>query len=297
MERTNSDEFQQQTSHACFLLNSGGDGDDGEASPSTCGLPCAWTPSRQRVVRFAPSTIVPDEVDVEPPPSQPATTSFLCYTEPEKAILETEEEATITETGSEPEGEVVPGQTELRKDQPDEARMSRCRRYRCFWLLMLLLLILLVIIVPVAIVVPRNSLSSVTINVPNLTDDEHTTGGNLSPETKECFSSTEDLHAAVDAYLLDNSSDSLTAVRYGWPINFWCLGNVTNLTATFSVQRNAALVNFTGLDVADWDTSLVTHFSSLFQGSPFHGQLRWNTSSGLYFDRMVRTAASEAASL
>lgn len=92
--------------------------------------------------------------------------------------------------------------------------------------------------------------------------------------TSSCLLTTEELQTAVQEYLADSSRNSTVAQRYGWPINKWCVHNLSNFTRIFA---GATTFN-EPLD--EWDISQATTLNSMFyQARAFNQDLSsWNTS-------------------
>ena len=67
----------------------------------------------------------------------------------------------------------------------------------------------------------------------------------------------------------------ILAQTYGWPMNSWCVGNVTDMSELF---RDMDTFNE---DISGWDTSSVMSMWSMFNGATsFNGNLSaWDTSS------------------
>ncbi|KAL7537567.1 hypothetical protein ACHAWF_005810 [Thalassiosira exigua] len=91
-----------------------------------------------------------------------------------------------------------------------------------------------------------------------------------------CFGDRDELHTAVDNYV-DFCSDGSCAVGqiHGWPINSWCVGNVTDMSGLFSYNKydfNESLSN--------WDTPVVTDMNNMFYNAlDFMGDIStWDTS-------------------
>lgn len=54
----------------------------------------------------------------------------------------------------------------------------------------------------------------------------------------ECFQETAELRAAVEEYVATNKSEtSEVALRYGWPIGTWCVGNLTSFEKVLSTVK------------------------------------------------------------
>ena len=97
--------------------------------------------------------------------------------------------------------------------------------------------------------------------------------------SKRCFASKDELKAAIDEYNDDGCADETTSCdvseMYGWPMNSWCVGNVTDMTDLFFEMDDF------NEDISDWDSSSVTNMTSIFEGATsFNSDLsRWNTPS------------------
>lgn len=78
------------------------------------------------------------------------------------------------------------------------------------------------------------------------------------------FTSHSQLLDAVDAYLRDNSSDTLTAARYGHPIGNWDVSRVTDFSDVFSSPRTLAIVRTFNEDLSGWNTSSAITMSNMF---------------------------------
>ncbi|GAX13791.1 hypothetical protein FisN_30Lh085 [Fistulifera solaris] len=93
------------------------------------------------------------------------------------------------------------------------------------------------------------------------------------------FTSTEELQAAVDEYLVRGHPSHTVSQVYGWPIGKWNVSAVTNFTALFSVDRNPNARSFNA-DLSSWDVSHATTMRKMFQGAQVFDQnlSSWNTS-------------------
>lgn len=110
---------------------------------------------------------------------------------------------------------------------------------------------------------------------------------------RDCFADREELKAAVDEYIdtdcgSDQDACNELARKYGWPINAWCVGNVTSLQGLFVFKETF------NEDISAWDVSRVTDFSHLFNfSSSFNQNLSsWNTSSATNFSSAFANASS-----
>ena len=111
--------------------------------------------------------------------------------------------------------------------------------------------------------------------------------GELS-DSFPCFADRDELKEAVDAYIAEDcAGDSACAVgrAYGWPMNAWCVSNVTDMSELFLGAEG-----FDG-DVSSWDVSKVTDTSGMFRDARvFNGDVSaWDVSkvtdmSGMFWD-------------
>lgn len=87
-----------------------------------------------------------------------------------------------------------------------------------------------------------------------------------------CFTTADELKAAIDGYWQDSRNKSSTvATLYGYPMATWCVDYIDNFDDLFSVDRNPALVDF-DLPLAGWNTSSVRTMSRTFRGLRFFNQ-------------------------
>ena len=56
----------------------------------------------------------------------------------------------------------------------------------------------------------------------------------IPSEAQDCFQNNTELFNAVTEYMVDPSENTTVANKYGWPINEWCVGAVTDFTEIFS---------------------------------------------------------------
>jgi len=107
-----------------------------------------------------------------------------------------------------------------------------------------------------------------------------------------CISNRTELKDGINKYIsqgCDITKDCDIGKNYGWPMNSWCVSNVTDMSSLF--EGNPLIRNE---NIADWDTSSVTNMSRMFKGVvSFTGDLsRWNTSSVLSMDSMFEDATA-----
>jgi surface protein len=101
------------------------------------------------------------------------------------------------------------------------------------------------------------------------------------------FNTTSELRLAVDIYLDDNSTDSVAARTYGWPIGIWDVSKVQDFSYLFSADEsifserfNPAAANFNE-DITGWNTSSAITMASMFENARSFNQplADWNVSS------------------
>ena len=78
------------------------------------------------------------------------------------------------------------------------------------------------------------------------------------------------------------------AQTYGWPMNSWCVGKVTDMSSLFN------RMSMFNEDISGWNTSSVINMYLLFAGATsFNGNLSsWNTSSVINMRHMFYRATS-----
>ena len=86
------------------------------------------------------------------------------------------------------------------------------------------------------------------------------------------------LYNAVRDYMSQdcpNNNNCAVGQTYGWPMNSWCVGNVTDMSRLFEDMDTF------NEDISAWDTSSVTNMRNMFQfaASFNHDLSSWNTSS------------------
>jgi surface protein len=102
------------------------------------------------------------------------------------------------------------------------------------------------------------------------------------------FITTPELYAAVDAYLLDNTTTSTTALRYGHPIGTWNVTLLTDFSRVFDPVRNNDLsaerttsISLFNEDISSWDVSNAVSFQGIFAGATSFNQdiSSWNVAN------------------
>ena len=100
------------------------------------------------------------------------------------------------------------------------------------------------------------------------------------------------LYQAVRDYVSQdcaNNKNCAVAQTYGWPMNSWCVGSVTDMSGLFYDMYPAF-----NEDISGWDTSSVTTMEGMFlEATSFNGDLSaWNTSSVTSMAMMFNGATS-----
>ena len=114
----------------------------------------------------------------------------------------------------------------------------------------------------------------------------------IMDDTKS-FETSQELTAAVDAYLDDPSPDSEVAQTYGWPIRMWHVEKIEDFSYLFSADRNPKAAEFNE-DLDCWDTGSATTMKYMFSGaSQFNGDVElFNTTQVLKMQGMFEDATS-----
>jgi len=81
----------------------------------------------------------------------------------------------------------------------------------------------------------------------------------------QAFTSTQELRNAVDSYILDSSSTTATALKYGYPIGNWNVGQVSDFSSVFSAKRNPLLIRFDE-ELGGWNLDSAVTTASMFEG-------------------------------
>ncbi|KAL7533799.1 hypothetical protein ACHAXR_005449, partial [Thalassiosira sp. AJA248-18] len=89
------------------------------------------------------------------------------------------------------------------------------------------------------------------------------------------FVNKADLQQAITDYESCTDDNCTIAQTYGYPMNTWCVGNITDMSELFSGKSKF------NEDISDWDTASVTTMSDMFYAaSSFNKPIGgWNTSS------------------
>jgi len=112
----------------------------------------------------------------------------------------------------------------------------------------------------------------------------------------QCFVSTTELYDAVSTYLEDSSSSSAVAQTYGWPINSWCVSQISDFSKVFSDPA----ARFFDESLNQWDLSAAVDTTSMFAGAAsFRGDglSEWNVSSVRQMGYMFARASAFQADL
>lgn len=81
---------------------------------------------------------------------------------------------------------------------------------------------------------------------------------------RNSFTSSQELRDAVDAYAVDDTSSSIVAFRYGYPIGVWDVSRITDFSQLFDATRNTNLLNFDA-DLGGWNVSNAVTMYAMFQ--------------------------------
>jgi len=84
--------------------------------------------------------------------------------------------------------------------------------------------------------------------------------------TGKCFTTREELQAAVDTYVANPTQDSVVSQMYGFPIGDWCVSEIEDFSYLFDSNRNPAMANFNE-DLTNWCTCSATDMSYMFAGA------------------------------
>jgi surface protein len=96
--------------------------------------------------------------------------------------------------------------------------------------------------------------------------------------SKQSFLSKDELKGALDNYVTQdcaNMQDCDVGQIYGWPMNAWCVSNVTDMSWLFSNMY------FFNENISSWDVSNVVNMYYMFYyAQAFNGDLSgWNVSN------------------
>lgn len=93
----------------------------------------------------------------------------------------------------------------------------------------------------------------------------------VSQSDFSCFQNKIELELAVAEYLSDNTINTDVADKYGWPINNWCVKNVTDFSRLFAPFNNLDKATFNE-DISKWDVSNAVTLESMFERNTFFNQ-------------------------
>ena len=127
-----------------------------------------------------------------------------------------------------------------------------------------------------------------------------TTVPTMSPRSEPTFSSPPkaiesraELRAAVDRYLVDNSPASSVFQEYGFPIGSWNVSLVTDFSSVFDGDFRNSLAREFNDDISEWDTSVATTMYRMFRGT-FRGGPLVSSKIGVYSKRSHSVMSSDA---
>jgi surface protein len=100
----------------------------------------------------------------------------------------------------------------------------------------------------------------------------------VSSIVNECFLSKVELKRAVDNYMTQdcaNLTDCNVGQNYGWPMNAWCVSNVTDMSWLFYSM------SYFNKNISSWDVSNVVNMDYMFYyAQAFNDDLsRWDVSN------------------
>ena len=113
----------------------------------------------------------------------------------------------------------------------------------------------------------------------------------LAAAANQCFGADDGgyegiLYDAVRDYMSQdcpNNNNCAVGQTYGWPMNSWCVGNVTDMSNLFYFMSTF------NEDISGWDTSSVTTMNRMFYGATsFNGNLSsWNTKTAIIIGKCL----------
>ena len=112
----------------------------------------------------------------------------------------------------------------------------------------------------------------------------------------KCFADKDELQSAVDDYMNEdcsNNNDCDVAQTYGWPMNSWCVKDLTEMSFLFAGSSSVTPSLFNE-DIFDWNTSAVTNMQSMFHNvASFNVDISlWDTSRVANMKNMFNGASS-----
>jgi hypothetical protein len=81
----------------------------------------------------------------------------------------------------------------------------------------------------------------------------------------QALGSREELLNAVDAYMIDRTSSSAVAAKYGYPIGNWNVRSIDDFSSVFSAARNPLMYYFDE-ELPNWDMQSAKNTSRMFEG-------------------------------
>lgn len=105
---------------------------------------------------------------------------------------------------------------------------------------------------------------------------------------KKCFADRDELKTAIDGYMINiegcrgSKNECAVGRIYGWPMNNWCVGNVTDMGRLFFNMQEF------NEDISSWDVSGVTYTRQMFKHCrDFNSDIsKWNVSKVERMDSM-----------
>jgi surface protein len=124
-------------------------------------------------------------------------------------------------------------------------------------------------------------------------------GGSNSAPAIIGFENTKDLRSAVALYLVDNTTGSVVASTYGWPIGVWDVSEIEDFSFLFANENSDGSASFNPAaasfdeSISEWDVSSATDMAFMFHGAKsFNQPLVWNVSSVTSMQSMFESAES-----
>jgi hypothetical protein len=117
--------------------------------------------------------------------------------------------------------------------------------------------------------------------------------------SRKGFKSTFELRRAVGDYLADNSTDSVVALTYGWPIDNWDVSKIQDFSNLFATKNHNRAATYFNEDISGWDTSSATTMQSMILGAKSFDRPtgNWDVSSVTDMHSMFDRASSFNQSL
>jgi surface protein len=103
------------------------------------------------------------------------------------------------------------------------------------------------------------------------------------------FTTTNELYVAVDDYLTNSTSNAtLSAIKYGYPMNTWDVSRITNFTRIFDPDRGApfdgsgcgSVQSTFNENISSWNVANAVTMVEMFACTKFNRDISlWNTAN------------------